>query len=517
MNFRVIPNSGSSFAGIGYSESKVRKGEAILLKKGNIPEEIKNVGDLETFFESKCAGKNIKNKQLHALVTVKGRTESIGTLGDVAEKILMKLGYENSPYLIFGHTDTDNNHVHIVASRFDENGKRIESQFEGKRGLRALDQILNRNQKNNIEVLNSFSFSSSGQVSKVAEALGYKMDNERKKLFRNGFFQGNFKGIKEETKKQKAQRKKRKQQLNKIFEKYSHINKSYYNNHSTFAAFFKEKFGIEFVYHINEAHPNKPFGLTIIDHQNKIAFKASEFKENLLQNDLKKQEEWVRSVLNEKEFNDHNHLNNYFKRFGYTVDKEGNFGDAGAIYFKIDDSVMEELRYTELLNMISMAKFKNKNELVKIFRKLGIEKLLVELAEIDPELKEMLTEEELNKDKSSYIDIDRRAEFLYNLLDFKEEDEANRKSFDSAFHTIGLNGIFKNNNTYYNNGFVMDKDTGAWMMVEESRGIVLEESRGSSARVNFNLRDLLVHNVDDGRTGILKKGKTKEELERERN
>lgn len=346
MIFKVISNKGGgNFHGIKYNIDKVAEGKAVILGKNIIPDHIKGVTKMTQYFDMLFKDKkNIKNKQLHAVLSVKGKAMALEEIGEVADKLMKDLGYENAPYILVGHNDTKNNHVHIVATRVDMEGKRIEAAWEAKRALKFLDKILERNQKNNVELINNFSFSSPTQVKIVAEAYGYKMDNEETKFFRNGEYQGEFKQ-KEKSKKEGQERKKRIRQLNQIFKKYEYLNKRLVDGKSQHSEFFREKFGLEFHFHTNEKYPDSPYGLTIIDHKSGMAFKASEFNVKLLKNNEEAIKNWINKVL-EKGVNDSNHLKNILRKNGFKINKEGEilYGDDSPL-MKLENSVWQRLDF----------------------------------------------------------------------------------------------------------------------------------------------------------------------------
>ena len=48
----------------------------------------------------------------------------------IAQEYLENLGYGQQPYMIFKHEDIDRHHLHIVSTRTDENGKKVNDKFE---------------------------------------------------------------------------------------------------------------------------------------------------------------------------------------------------------------------------------------------------------------------------------------------------------------------------------------------------------------------------------------------------
>lgn len=524
MFFKVL--KGSGFGGVKYNETKIDEGQAKFLGSNNVPEWLKSVADkkqyLDMFFLDKP---HIKNKQFHAVLSVKGKSMSLEDIAKVADKLMKDLGYENSAYLIYGHMDTPNNHVHIVASRVDIEGKWIPDHYEAKKGLKILDKILDRNQKNNVELLNNFSFSSPSQVRIVAETYGYKMDNEETKFFRNGEYQGDF-TQKEKTRRETQERRKRIRQLNQIFKRYEYLNKNLEEGKSKHSEFFREKFGLEFHFHINEKYPDSPYGLTIIDHKTGMAFKASEFNISLLKNNEEAIKEWVEKVL-EKGVNDSIHLKNILKNNGLDVNKEGEvlYKD-GTKLMEVNSFAWERLETLRKLRTVENAKFVSLEEMYGVFKRLGLESLLMDLAELNLELQNMI-----NRDfnwmyygNRMGVDVEMAEKILGNIGDY-EEIKADRDNIKDEYRDRG-NGIFMEdrNEWKWEEGFVMNDKTGAWMFFNYKDRNELDKTyepkvfhvSNEIGQQSSGLGTIRLGNTGDGKGGILRRRKSNEEEDRER-
>jgi hypothetical protein len=66
-----------------------------------------------------------------SLSAAKGEKLSIEKWSEIAEKYVEKMGFSNSPYIVIQHLDTEHEHLHIVTSRIDTNGK-VVSDFQSK-------------------------------------------------------------------------------------------------------------------------------------------------------------------------------------------------------------------------------------------------------------------------------------------------------------------------------------------------------------------------------------------------
>lgn len=66
-----------------------------------------------------------------SLSAAKNEKLPIEKWNQIAEKYVEKMGFGNSPYIVIQHLDTEHDHIHIVTSRIDTNGK-IVSDFQSK-------------------------------------------------------------------------------------------------------------------------------------------------------------------------------------------------------------------------------------------------------------------------------------------------------------------------------------------------------------------------------------------------
>lgn len=64
-------------------------------------------------------------------------------LKEIADRYMRDLGYGYQPYVIFKHSDIEREHIHIVALRVDEEGKKIDDSFEHVRSKKITDSIEN--------------------------------------------------------------------------------------------------------------------------------------------------------------------------------------------------------------------------------------------------------------------------------------------------------------------------------------------------------------------------------------
>ncbi len=302
MRVKFLSNTGS-FGGVRYNTNKMdqQKGELMSIKNFGLlqenafdlkPDEVKN------YLKSWSASNSrVKDAQFHVTISCKGRENTKEELTQIAEKWLGKMGYDKNPYIVVFHSDTDNNHVHIVSSRIDKNGKKINDSFEGDRGNRELQKIIKQSPGYTIigdaPQIESYYFTTSPQLKLLYAQKGYNMREQDGvfNIYKTGELVKTYSDKEIETlinKKEKNE--KRIKQLKAIINKYKETTDNtlvcqrrklaggregkIIGYKSDLTELLKEKFGIETVFHFKDNKP--PYGFTLIDHKGKAVFKGSE-------------------------------------------------------------------------------------------------------------------------------------------------------------------------------------------------------------------------------------------------
>ena len=180
----ILPSS-PTFHAVAYNESKVSKGNATLL-------EIKNFGPISTFgysspdeltqylIEYSSCNSRIKQPQFHLAISCKGKEYTHEQLVDIAHEYLKEMGYGDpgQPLLIYGHTDTDNNHIHVITSRVNPDGRKIRDSNERRKSQKVLEKLMNTNLKDtaekDVKTAMEFDFRNINQFKAVMEAMNYE-------------------------------------------------------------------------------------------------------------------------------------------------------------------------------------------------------------------------------------------------------------------------------------------------------------------------------------------------------
>jgi Relaxase/Mobilisation nuclease domain len=311
-----IMKSSASFQAVYYNEHKVQEQKASLLTAANFYVEGTNTsflsrGEYIAYFQ-KISNQNsrVKNKQFHAVLSTKGQAHSAEELQAIGERYIQQMGYRAHPYLIYFHQDTDHNHIHIVTTRVNKDGGKVDDSFEKKRSLGVIERIMQNQDRHYLKAqdlindIMNYQFTTEGQLKTLLELRGYRTqeaDNRDIEIWKDNLLFGVLERqaltekLKEPNTEQSEQRAK---QLKAIFLKYKNEMPE-----ADFKAYLKEKLGVDIVFHKSQ-NAEKPFGYTIIDNAQKMVFKGSEvlkMSELFKNREGVSRQETVKSFLNKGE------------------------------------------------------------------------------------------------------------------------------------------------------------------------------------------------------------------------
>lgn len=281
----TILKSSSTFSAVNYNERKVAKGTAELLEISNF-DYLQKTGNLtatnlqEYLVKYSSINQNIKNTQFHVAVSCKKQEYTYDQLLDIAHQYLKEMGYadKGQPVLIYAHHDTDNNHIHIVTSRVNPQGKKIEHDNERRRSQAIINKIMGiepkKEAKTIIDKAMGYSFATLGQFQAILESNGYEsyIEDDRLNVKKGGTVLDSI-AIKEievaMAQKSKEDTSKQRKRLKAILLKYKELaaNKEDLNQ------MLKKKLGISLVF---VGKKDTPYGYMVVDHKNKAVYKGSE-------------------------------------------------------------------------------------------------------------------------------------------------------------------------------------------------------------------------------------------------
>ena len=150
----MIPNitCGSSLTNlVGYHESKVKSGKAIRLDGVNIVSENQNSDHMRIYgsiasVEEKYNGRS-ELLTFHLSLSFAPEDDlNDEKMSEVAKSFMDKMGYGNQPYQVYRHFDRTHNHIHVVSTRVNEEGKLISDaqiKYKGQRFARKIEEEFN--------------------------------------------------------------------------------------------------------------------------------------------------------------------------------------------------------------------------------------------------------------------------------------------------------------------------------------------------------------------------------------
>lgn len=329
-----ILKSSSNFSAVEYNNSRVAEGEGELLKASNFGPAQTLFGTMDSYrsYLKNWSNRNsrIKNNQFHVTISVKGDSLSKEQLGKLGEEWLKEMGYGDNPYLIYFHSNSKNNHIHLISSRVDRNGKKISDSFEKEKALRLLNKLLAEDEsvkmRNKINELLRYSFSTVYQFEELLKKDGFNVNDDKNSDFiriKTGTSSMNLNKKLIEFCAARYHREmdaKRKKQMQAYIFKYGKM-----LNRDDFAYFMKINFGIDFIFYGKD---DKIYGFTVIDYNNKSIHKGSEVLSLKSMNALfdnmvapkKNPVEILKQFVYSYKKPDFDEINVYLKRFGFHIE-----------------------------------------------------------------------------------------------------------------------------------------------------------------------------------------------------
>ena len=384
-----ILNSSKNFSAVSYNEKRVSNGEAKLLAAVNFPSTLSSASDYMSYLKRWSSNNTrIKKTQLHVVISMKGQ-DSPENLLSTAYIWLEKMGYSKNPYIIYYHNNTDNSHIHIVTTRVDEYGRKIDHNFEKKKSQSILNEINGIKPLHEFRIyisnLLKFSFSTKQQFLELCKEGGVAVNDKDGKisLSKNGctvnisseiidFCSNRYYHPIDNMNKKSIQA--------KIFKYAKSLDKD------TFIKYMKDAFGLKFIFY---GKNDKIYGFTIIDYKNHSIYKGSEVFSlktmNELLNSNNKSTELkynlvVEELLNSNGFMDINEVNVELMKHGvYTnglkffslIDDES----CGLIEKSLSKRLLRNTRVNKILNDFQPVTLLEKQILSNIFH--------VKLAELE--------------------------------------------------------------------------------------------------------------------------------------
>lgn len=277
-----ILSSASNFAGIHYNERKNDAGKSELLCAENFGSLALNSNpskaDYVNYLKSFCnRNTRVKKVQFHAIVSAKGKDYSLDKLKNIGVQFLQAMGYGNNPYLLYHHSDTDHRHIHLISTRVDRSGKKVDDRFEKLRSQKVMHEILMRDPHYEadqcLDQAMKYQFSTLAQFKLLLELKGFKAveAGDKVSMVKYGtVLRALDPGPIEQRMHAHTFPKARATQLQALFKKYA-----VGDIDTQWADYMKKKFGLDILFHRKPGYET-PYGYTVVDHATKSVFKGSQ-------------------------------------------------------------------------------------------------------------------------------------------------------------------------------------------------------------------------------------------------
>jgi len=137
-----ITSGASVFGALSYNYDKVKEGTASIIHTNNMICEAGNETGLTmqrallSFEPYLLMNRRTKNMVAHISINPDVQ-DSLSTemYKELVDTYMDKMGYKDQPYVVFKHNDIDREHIHIVTLKIDSNGKKIDDKYEKIRSM----------------------------------------------------------------------------------------------------------------------------------------------------------------------------------------------------------------------------------------------------------------------------------------------------------------------------------------------------------------------------------------------
>lgn len=363
----ILPSS-TTFHAVEYNERKVAKGQAVLLEMQNFgyvgavdgytPEQLQ-----QFLMDYSARNEHIRKAQFHVAISCRGHEYSQEQLLDIAHQYLHEMGYddEGQPLLIYAYHDTDNNHLHIITSRVNPDGQKIDHNHERIRSQEAINKIVGEDEELRASLFLKealgYKFNSLTQLKAIMEASGYECFERdgnleiarggrvRTKISMDDLTAG-FSTIDE------RKSYKRRRQLGAIIKKYRNM----VSSRGELADIMQKKFGVSLIFFGSK---DKPYGYMIVDHHKQSVYKGgSVLSIKQLQHFMSEEERinkvelYVDTMLEDNPRMIAYELNRMlWRQYGTRISK-GRFKLLGGREVALSDNVQKVLKFNFMLSRV---------------------------------------------------------------------------------------------------------------------------------------------------------------------
>jgi len=135
-----ISSSNTLYAALAYNQIKVDEKRAKVIFSNKMIENVDGNFNIHTCLKSfepyLLANRRTEKPVLHVSLNPDPKDcLSDEQLSEIAQIYMQKMGYGEQPYIVYKHEDIERRHIHIVSLRVDENGRKIDHNFEHRRSM----------------------------------------------------------------------------------------------------------------------------------------------------------------------------------------------------------------------------------------------------------------------------------------------------------------------------------------------------------------------------------------------
>ena len=282
---KIFPPASIEFKGVEYNEVKQEEAKGFILEANNfVGLDIENSTekDFKTYLQNQTKkNTRIKKPQFHASISGKEKEKSFEELQEFAKHWMKEMGYGENPYLVYAHTDTKNNHLHIVTTRIDNDGKKINDSKERLRSERIKNEYYGLNYEKEVEKaiknINSYNIQTLSQYKLLIEReFKFKEKEKQFIVYKSNFQRPINKSKVEEIIKEKKKFYKfdkikgRKDEIRNII---IDLNKQVELKNIPLIA---KEHNLDVAFFYKKDKPGEIYGYSVIDEKSKTVFKGSD-------------------------------------------------------------------------------------------------------------------------------------------------------------------------------------------------------------------------------------------------
>jgi hypothetical protein len=141
-----ISSSNNLYGALSYNQIKVDERHAQVIFTNNMIEPQDGNFDinlcLQSFEPYLLANRRTEKPVLH--ISLNPDPKDIlddKQLSEIAQTYMQQMGYGDQPFIVYKHEDIERRHIHIVSLRVDENGKKIDHNFEHRRSMNICREL----------------------------------------------------------------------------------------------------------------------------------------------------------------------------------------------------------------------------------------------------------------------------------------------------------------------------------------------------------------------------------------